>query len=147
MPADQKLLPSDDRSGSMIEKALTKDQKKFDLPHDDERAAGKILVDDQTPGGSPGKPPRASRPRALADEQKSKMYTNRLLLFKLEMYRMDIERILDRYLQSKVFQNIDCKRHFDDVFEAFQTTIKVAVCNQSDLRRQQSRKTDPACVK
>ena len=71
MPAEQKIMPSDERSQSKTERTPTtkgkKDQKAFDLPLDDDRG-GKILVDDQKPGASPGKPPRAARPRALTDE-------------------------------------------------------------------------------
>lgn len=150
MPAAQKLLPSEEKepeaSQPKAEKVAkskkkqdgdaSREQKQFELPTDDEKVAavrgdGKILVDDQkqaSAGHSPGKPPRIAKPHTLTEEQKSKMYVNRLLLFKLEMYRLDIEQILDRYLQSKQMQNIDCKRHFDDVFDAFQSTVKVAIC-------------------
>lgn len=96
---------------------------------------------------SPSKPPRAVKVHTLTEEQKSKMYTNRLLLFKFEMYRPEVDLMLERYFQNKMFQNIDCKKHFEEVIEAFQNITKVALCNKSDKKRQASRKTDPGSVK
>ena len=48
-------------------------------------------------------------------------------------------------MQNKAFQNIDTKRYFDELFEGFQSLIKIAICKQSDLRKQAKMKTDPSC--
>lgn len=55
----------------------------------------------------------------LLNEQKTKLYTNRLLLFKLQQHRLEIEPMLDKFVQNKLFYNIDCKRHFEEIIDAF----------------------------
>ena len=83
----------------------------------------------------------------LTEQQKTKVYTNQLLLFKLEMYKNEIDFVLEQFLQKPLLDTVDCKRNFDKLIDMIQRKAKVSFCKQGDIRRQAYRKSDVNSLK
>ena len=43
--------------------------------------------------------------------------------------------MLNKYIKNEKFQNIDCKKYFDDIIDEFQILTKIFICYDGDSKK------------